>query len=120
MSDPKNRHSEARNSHISSFRLSRPVLVSRAAGAWLNSLLPSSFRCGLRRPAVDAEHEDGGAHGDDGGGVDQANSDDREADGGDKREEGRRGHVYAVAFALSVLFLRRYMSAPRHHRHGPP
>jgi hypothetical protein len=33
MKAPKNRHSDPRKSHISSFRLSRPVFVSRCPGA---------------------------------------------------------------------------------------
>src|SRR5260370_42243526 len=59
ISEPKSRHSEPMKAQNAILRLSTPMLVRRVAAAWVSSALPGG---GLKRPAVDAEQHDGGAH----------------------------------------------------------
>src|SRR5712692_6268820 len=59
ISEPKSRHSEPMKAQNAILRLSTPMLVRCVAAAWVISALQGG---GLKRPAVDAEQHDGGAH----------------------------------------------------------
>src|SRR5918992_125753 len=122
---PKNRHSEPRNAHMPSLRLSRPVAVTCTPCAapvmalcWATELV-AFLGHRLHAPAEQPRQGEQPPEYGDRPVVDQAVPDDREPGRRQQREVGRIGHVDVVPLLLLLLGLVHLLGRPGYHRHGP-